>query len=85
MSEEIDPESLPGFIMPQNLMHQIYEFTGTSEENKGFLLCFVDQSGTPQIYSQACSPVIEMGLRKTIEDYIDEFNLVIKPDINSEE
>lgn len=85
MSEDIDPESLPDFIMPKNLMNQIYEFTGNSEENKGFLLCFVDQSGSPQIYAQACSPIIEMGLRKTVEDYIEDCNLIIKPDINSEE
>lgn len=82
MSEEINPDSLPEFSMPTNLLSKIYEFSGSSEENKGFILIFADQSGTPQIISQSCSPVIDMGLRKAAEDYLEECSLLTRPDIN---
>jgi len=81
MSEEIDPESLPEFFMPNKLLAQVYDFSGSSEENKGFILAFTDQNGTPQVISQSCSAVIDMGLRKALEDYLEECNLITKPDI----
>tara|TARA_B100002019_G_scaffold138108_1_gene119005 strand:- start:43153 stop:43410 length:258 start_codon:yes stop_codon:yes gene_type:complete len=82
MSDGINPDSLPEFSMPANLMNQIYEFSGSSEENKGFILIFADQSGTPQIISQSCSAVIDMGLRKAAEDYLEECSMLTRPDIN---
>ena len=73
-SENFNPEDLPEFQMPRNLLNQLYEFTGSSEENKGFMLVFVDQNGGPQI--------IEMGLRKATEEYLVEYSEIIKPDID---
>lgn len=81
MSDQINPDSLPEFSMPNNLLSKIYEFTGSSEENKGFILVFADQSGVPQVISQSCSAVIDMGLRKAAEDYLEEYALMSKPDI----
>jgi hypothetical protein len=68
--------------MPRNLLNQLYEFTGSSEENKGFMLVFVDQNGGPQIMTQACSQILEMGLRKATEEYLVEYSEIIKPDID---
>lgn len=82
MDNDINPEALPEFQMPRNLLNQIYEFTGSSEENKGFMLVFVDQNGSPQIMTQACSQILEMGLRKATEDYLTEYSEMIKPDID---
>ena len=81
-NEEFDPEELPEFQMPRNLLTQIYEFTGSTEENKGFMLIFVDQNGSPQIMTQASSQILEMGLRKATEEYLVEDAEMIKPDID---
>lgn len=81
-NEEFDPEELPEFQMPRNLLTQIYEFTGSTEENKGFMLIFVDQNGSPQIMTQASSQILEMGLRKATEEYLVEYAEMIKPDID---
>lgn len=81
MSENLNPESLPEFSMPPNIINQIYEFSGSTEENKGIMITFTDQTGTPQIITQAASPVIEMGLRKAMEEYLEEISMVSRPDI----
>ena len=36
-----DPNHIPDFILPENLLDQIYEFSGTGDSAKGFLLAFV--------------------------------------------
>ena len=77
-----DLSKLPEFQMPRNLLSQIYEFTGSTEENKGFMLVFVDQNGAPQIMTQASSQILEMGLRKATEEYLVEYSEMIKPDID---
>jgi len=81
-SDFIDPGHIPEFKMPKQLLNQMYEFTGTTEENKGFYFVFVDQNCSPQIVSHACSPIVEMGLRKAMEEYLHEFSEIIKPDID---
>tara|TARA_Y100001938_G_C7956340_1_gene361913 strand:+ start:551 stop:817 length:267 start_codon:yes stop_codon:yes gene_type:complete len=81
-SEEFNPEDLPGFQMSRNLLEQIYEFTGSTEENKGFMLVFVDQNGSPQIITHACSQILEMGLRKAAEEYLVEYSEMTRPDID---
>ena len=67
---EIDPESLPQFTIPERLLKQLYSFTGDTEENKGLILAFVSQNGTPAIITKTSSQIIEMGLRKAIEQYV---------------
>jgi hypothetical protein len=84
MSDNLDPNSLPGFSMPNNIISQIYEFSGSTEENKGIILAFVDQQGCPQILTQAASSVIEMGLRKAVEDYIEEMSTLVRPDLGTD-
>ena len=81
MSDDLDPDSLPEFAMPNNIISQIYEFSGSTEENKGIILTFVDQNGTPQIITQASSVIIEMGLRKALEEYLEEVSMASRPDI----
>jgi len=83
--DEFDPENLPQFSMPPSLLENIYEFTGFSEENKGFLLFFVDQQGIPQVVSQSSTAIVEMGLRKAAESYLCEIEEATRPNINPEE
>jgi len=69
----IDPENLPAFQIPDSLLDKLYEFTGTaSEQSKGFLLTYTDQNGTPMVFCRAGSAVVEMGIRKALEQYLIE-------------
>jgi len=39
-------------------------------------VAYVDQQGCPIIYSKIGSPIVEMGLIKALEKYLDEVNSV---------
>tara|TARA_R110000824_G_scaffold156309_2_gene329444 strand:- start:129 stop:395 length:267 start_codon:yes stop_codon:yes gene_type:complete len=65
-----DPNQLPEFKLPEKLLEQIYEFSGSGDHSKGFLLIFVGQQGNPLIYSKTENQIIEMGLRKAVEQYL---------------
>ncbi len=70
MSENIDPENMRSFSIPENLLQQIFEFTGGADHSKGFILAYADQDGKPLIYINAQNQIIEMGLRKSLEKYL---------------
>tara|TARA_B000000609_G_scaffold140818_1_gene119321 strand:- start:621 stop:878 length:258 start_codon:yes stop_codon:yes gene_type:complete len=80
MSDDMNPDNLPAFSMPESMIKQIYEFTGCGEEDKGFVLFFVDQNGCPQVLSSCSSPIIEMGLLKSAEEYLDQISDANKTD-----
>ena len=52
--------------------HQLFEFSGSTVGNRGFMLAFVCQDGSPMVYTKADSQIIELGLRKAVEKYIIE-------------
>jgi len=70
--ENIDPENLETFKIPEGLLAELFEITGESESSRGFILACVGQDGRPFIYTKASSQVIELGLRKAIEEYFIE-------------
>ena len=70
--KDIDPENLETFHIPESVLNELFELTGESESNRGFLLACVDQDGKPFIYSKAASQVIELGIRKAVEEYLIE-------------
>ena len=73
MSEDfIDPENLGKFNLPENILHQLFEFSGSSGGDSGFILSYVNQEGLPSVITKATSPIIEMGLRKALEQYLDQ-------------
>jgi hypothetical protein len=72
MSDNIDPENLGSFMMPESMLEKIFDLSGDANHGKGFILAFVDQSGKPLIFTRAQSQVIEMGLRKAVERYLTE-------------
>lgn len=84
---EIDPNNLPEFQIPRNLLEKLYEFTGSSNEaSKGFLMAYVDQNGAPMIFCRAGSQIVEMGIRKSLEKYLIEIENADTPfDINGEQ
>lgn len=73
MSEEnIDFNELPNFQIPQSFLDQLYDFTGGSEGNAGYVLTYVDDKGRALVYSRSSSQIVEMGLRKALEKYLLE-------------
>lgn len=70
MSDNIDPENMQTFSMPENLLEQIFEFTGGAEHSKGFIIAYADQNGKPLVYTRAQNQIVEMGLRKSLEKYL---------------
>jgi hypothetical protein len=68
---KINPENLPVFQMPEELLEKLYEFTGNAHDSsKGFLLAYTDQNGTPMILCKAGTQIVEMGIRKSLEQYL---------------
>jgi len=84
---QIDPNNLPVFQIPQDLLDQLYEFTGSSSEgSRGFLLAYSDQDGSPMVFCRAGSQIVEMGIRKALEKYLIEIENVDAPfDINGDQ
>lgn len=70
MSDSIDPENLDSFSMPENILHQLFDFSGEADHSKGFILAFVTQDGKPLVYSKTQNQIVEMGLRKALEKYL---------------
>ena len=69
-----DPEDIPfdNFVLPEKFLHQLFEFSGSTEGNRGILLAFVNQNGDPVIFSKSDNQIVEMGLRKAAEKYLIE-------------
>lgn len=71
-NQDFNGDNLPEFVLPNSFLDQLFEFSGSTDGNKGFLLAFVNQNGSPVVYTKADNQIIEMGLRKAIERYIIE-------------
>jgi hypothetical protein len=91
MSDDyIDPENLSKFNLPESILQQLFEFTGSTSGDSGFILSFVNQDGLPSVITKATSPIVEMGLRKALEQYLEqiaaqEIELNLPPDFGDEE
>jgi len=72
--KNIDPNSLPDFRLPDSLLDEIYNLTGESENNRGFLLFYVGQDGHPFVYKRVSNQTIELGLMKAYEQYSEGLN-----------
>jgi hypothetical protein len=83
----IDPEEIGVFQMPQDILDKLYEFTGNGHDSsKGFLLAYSDQNGSPLILCKAGSQIIEMGIRKSLEQYLIGLENVDSPfDVNGDQ
>ena len=70
----INPEDLPTFQIPQSFLNQLSEFTrGEDPESQGgFILGYVNPMGSPVVLTKADSQIIEMGLRKALEQYLED-------------
>lgn len=86
MRKNPSSENFKNFKIPENFFNKLFEFTGSDDSSRGFIVAYVDQDGCPMIYSKVCSPIVEMGLIKAIEKYLDEVDNEQQPlDITPEE
>lgn len=69
--EEFDPEEFPIFKVPQKFLQKFFDFTGSTEGNRGYIVAFVDQGGRPMVHTMAENQIVEMGLRKALETYLE--------------
>ena len=67
-----NPPGQPEFNIPENFLDQLYEFSGGAEKYKGMIIALCSESGSPLVYSKYESPIIELGLRKAIEDFLSD-------------
>ena len=58
------------FSIPDNFIEKLYEFSGGAEKYKGIILAVCTENGSPTIYSKYESSIIELGLKKAVEDFI---------------
>lgn len=70
--KDFNPEDISEFRVPQQLLEKIFELSGDSDHNKGFILCMVDQTGKPVVFTKSQSQIVDMGLRKSLEKYLIE-------------
>ena len=84
--EEIDPENLDDFQLPESILSQLFEFTGCTDGDSGFILAYVGQIGQPAIVTKTSSGIVEMGLRKALEQYLKQISSQeLKIDIDEED
>jgi hypothetical protein len=74
MKKENESENFKKFKIPETFFNKLFEFTGSDDSSKGFIIAYVDQDGYPTIYSKISTPIVEMGLVKTLENYLSDFN-----------
>jgi hypothetical protein len=74
MLEENDINS-PHFTIPESYLDKMYEFTGNGDDGGGFILAYVNTEGKPMINCKIGSQIIEMGLRKALERFLEDLEL----------
>ena len=76
-----NPPGQPEFNIPQNYLEHLYEFRGGADKYNGMIIALCSENGSPLVYSKYESPIIELGLRKAVEDFLSDN--VDEPDKNS--
>ena len=85
MLEENDINSVPQFSIPESFLEKMYEFTGNGDDGGGFILAYVNQEGKAMINCKIGSQIIEMGLRKALERFLEDMEMGEKAAINPDE
>tara|TARA_R110002020_G_scaffold423574_1_gene632655 strand:- start:50 stop:286 length:237 start_codon:yes stop_codon:yes gene_type:complete len=62
------------FKLPNKILNQLYELTGGKQSYKGFIMAYADEKGTPIVYTSCESKILENGLIKALEDYLQASN-----------
>ena len=62
------------FSIPDSFLEKMYEFTGGGD-NGGFILAYVNPAGNPMINCKIGSQIVEMGLRKALERFLEDMEM----------
>lgn len=63
------------YDLPEALLTKLYDKTGNSSGgNRGFIIFYVDPSGTPNYYAQYADPVTKIAIEATVEQYVEILN-----------
>lgn len=65
-----NPDEINQFAIPESYLKRLYDFTGTSDKDRGFMLAYVNQEGQVMIMQKAESQIIDLGLRKGVEKFL---------------
>lgn len=68
--DDFNHDDIPNFVLPESFLKQLFDFSGSTDGNKGFILAFVNQDGSPMIYTKTDNEIVDLGLRKALEKYI---------------
>ena len=60
------------FEIPDNFLEMLYEFTGSTEKNKGYILVYIDEDGNGQIKQKYDSQATEFALTKFLEIFTED-------------
>lgn len=60
------------FKVPEQILQQLYELTGSPEAYKGFIIAYVTEDGEPVIHAKCDCQITEYGLTKALETFIAE-------------
>ncbi len=65
-----NPDEINQFAIPESYLKRLYDFTGSSDKDRGFMLAYVNQEGQVMIIQKSESQIIDLGLRKGMEKFL---------------
>ena len=69
--EELDPDQLQPFNIPEKFIGKAFLNDGQTLITVGvFILAYVAQNGKPMVFSKTDTQIVEMGLRKALEEFL---------------
>jgi hypothetical protein len=71
MNKKNFTKEMSKFQMPPNLIDQLYELSGNADKYKAIVLGYISEDGVPLIYAKYDSQVVEFGMRKALEKYLE--------------
>ena len=74
MPDDFPDQPTEEFTIPNSFLDKLFEFTGDGDDG-GFILAYVTQDGRPLIQCKIGSQIVEMGLRKALEKFMDDMEL----------
>ena len=74
MLDDIPDLPVEEFTIPNSFLDKLFEFTGDGDDGR-FILAYVTQDGRPLIQCKIGSQIVEMGLRKALERFLDDMEL----------
>lgn len=74
MARKKSKPKFQSFEIPDSFLDQVYELSGASDKNKGYILCYIDENGSGQIKHKFDSQATEFAIMKFIEVYLNQYD-----------